>query len=131
MKISMILKVLVISVFLLFPNTSYSQCLVLDDDKISIDGKEYSYFSEARTAKMAKDLKQLPLYKERVEMLEIKNRQNEAIIKFYQAQVDVLINKKDPVVVNNDNSIYPVIGAYVLGNVSSAILFGYWSKTSK
>lgn len=117
-----------LAISLSFPSVSLAQqCRVIDADKVEINSVEYAYFSRERLNKITRDLELIPTYKERIALLEEQNKQQKFIIQFLQSQVDLFVNKPLPET-NKPESNYHVAGAYLLGNVTASLLFGYWSK---
>jgi len=111
-------------------NTSNAQeCIVISPDVIKIDDVQYAYFSNERVDKIRKDLELFTLYKQRVEILERQNKDLKAFVAFLQKQVDILITQ--PPSTSEHVDIYPIMGAYIIGNISASLLFGFWNKTSK
>lgn len=119
------------------PSISHSQdCKVIDRDIVSIDGVEYLYFSQDRMTKISTDLRMYELVAKENLILKDTNsalKNNVAVLEsqlsFYQKQVDAMMNA--PVRTSSEKdgyTLYPVLGAFILGNLTSSIAYGYWSS---
>ena len=115
--------------------SAYGQtCQVKDQDIVQIDGIDYIYLSKDRSRKIKDDLALYKLEKERTTLLEAKNKELTSQLvflkdqlDFYQKQVSLLLSESKPKQAEIP-TMYPVVGAFILGNLTSSLAFGYWSS---
>lgn len=113
---------------------SGQDCKIIDSDIVEIKGEQFLVLSKDRSKKIKDDLELFSLTKRENALLEAKNRELTSQLvflkdqlSFYQKQVSMLL--AEPKTKNMEvPAIYPVVGAFILGNLTSSLAFGYWSS---
>lgn len=117
-------------------NAQAQECRVIGEEQVLVNGKEYAIISHERLSKITLGLRTKELLEEENALLKqnnevLKNNMKimTAQVKFYEKQLSLFTSKLE--ISASQNNMYPVVGAFILGNLTSGLAYGFWSSRTR